>query len=156
MVKKSSVFFAITAGIAAYAVTKKVLSSDQSKVKAKLQEFKEESAETGVRYYNYARDFFNDEAAKPSFDGLKNKVVETASDLKNNEKINQAFSSLKSATADLRSELAAQKEAANAADEEETAEDEIIIDGRSAFGQAKAAADFEEDHPTETFFPHGE
>lgn len=87
---------------------------------------------------------------------MKNKVVETASDLKNNEKINQAFSSLKSATADLRSELAAQKEAANAADEEETAEDEIIIDGRSAFGQAKAAADFEEDHPTETFFPHGE
>ncbi|AUJ32556.1 MAG: hypothetical protein ABF483_09760 [Liquorilactobacillus nagelii] len=158
MVKKSSVFFAVTAGIAAYVVTKKVLQN-QENVKNKLQELKEDGTEAGVRYYQYAREFFNDETFKPSFEGFKQKVVDTASDLKNNEKINQAFASLKTATADLRSELTEQKRAAegeNSAEKTKSTEDEIVIDGRSAFGQAKAAADFEEDHPTETFFPHGE
>lgn len=165
MVKKSSVFFAVTAGIAAYVVTKKVLQN-QENVKNKLQELKEDGTEAGVRYYQYAREFFNDETFKPSFEtfkpsfeGFKQKVVDTASDLKNNEKINQAFASLKTATADLRSELTEQKRAAegeNLAEKTKSTEDEIVIDGRSAFGQAKAAADFEEDHPTETFFPHGE
>lgn len=48
MVKKSSVFFAITAGVAAYAVTKKVLSSDQSKVKAKLSKRKVRKQEFAI------------------------------------------------------------------------------------------------------------
>ncbi|WP_281164322.1 hypothetical protein [Liquorilactobacillus sicerae] len=155
MSKKTSLLFGLAAGIAAYTVTKKVLKEHRPEIKAKLQELKDNGTEVGLRYYDYAKDYLNNQVdVKTSFADLKERVLDAADSLKNNDKLQQAFTSLKDATDELKEELANQHQEQEELDGEN--DDEIVIDGRSAFGEAKAAADFEEDHPTETFFPHGE
>ena len=105
--------------------------------------------------YDYAKDYLNNQGnVQTSFADLKEKARDVADNLRNNDKLQQAFTSLKDATEELKEELVSQHLEQEKLDGEN--EDEIVIDGRSAFGEAKAAADFEEDHPTETFFPHGE
>lgn len=157
MSKKSSLLFGLAAGTAAYFVTKKVLKN-QPVFKQKIQELKADGTQAGLRYYGYAKDYFENVDVKSTFTDLKQKVTNTAENLKNNDKLNQAFTSLKEATDELKQELQARHDADQANDEDDEAndDDDIVIDGRSAFEEAKAAADFEEDHPTETFFPHGE
>jgi gas vesicle protein len=155
MSKKSSLLFGVAAGAAAYFVTKKVLKN-QPAVEKKVQELKANGTQVGLRYYDYAKDYFENVDVKSTVADLKQRVAGTAKSLKNNDKLNQAFTSLKTATDELKQELQAHHAAIEQANDDEVDDDDIVIDGRSAFEEAKAAADFEEDHPTETFFPHGE
>lgn len=155
MSKKTSLLFGLATGLVAYTLTKKVLKEHRPEIKAKLQELKDNGTEVGLRYYDYAKDYLNNQGnVQTSFADLKEKARDVADNLRNNDKLQQAFTSLKDATEELKEELVSQHQEQEELDGEN--EDEIVIDGRSAFGEAKAAADFEEDHPTETFFPHGE
>ncbi|KRM00561.1 hypothetical protein [Liquorilactobacillus satsumensis] len=159
MVKKTSLFAAVAVGAAAYFVTKKVFDKHQDEIREKVNEATNDSREAALRYYQYARDYFGDEEGlQGTFEDLKQKVVDKANDLKKGENFDQALSSLKEATAELKKQFKQEKEDLSetttdffeGADEQE---DEIVIDGRSAFGEAKEAAEFEKEHPTETFYP---
>ncbi|EJF01428.1 hypothetical protein [Liquorilactobacillus mali] len=150
MGRKLSVFTTLAVGTAAYFITKKVLSDHQEQIKEKVAQLTDEGRENAVRYYNHARDYVNEGYdLQDTLNELKQKVVDTAESLKNNDNVEQALSSLKEATSELKSQFNKEKNNEN----DDVVEDDIVIDGRSAFGEAKDAAEFEKDHPTEVFYP---
>ncbi|KRL05569.1 hypothetical protein [Liquorilactobacillus hordei] len=150
MGRKLSVFTTLAVGTAAYFITKKVLSDHQEQIKEKVAQIADEGRENAVRYYNHARDYVNEESGlQDTLNELKQKVADTAETFKSGDSVGQALSSLKEATTELRKQFDKEKDT----ESDDTVEDDIIIDGRSAFGEAKAAAEFEKDHPTEVFYP---
>ncbi|KRL03970.1 hypothetical protein [Liquorilactobacillus oeni] len=159
MVKKSSLFATAVVGVAAYYVTKKVFGAHKEEIRQKVNEATSDGREAAIRYYQYAKDYFEDEEGlQGTFEDLKKKVADKAQDFKNNENFEQALSSLKEATSELKEQFKKTKEdfsegADDSFNDESEQEDEIVIDGLSAFGEAKEAAEFEKDHPTETFYP---
>lgn len=146
MGKKLSVLTTLAIGTAAYFVTKKMLVEHQDQIKEKVAQFTDEGRETALRYYNHAKDYMNEESGlQDTLNDLKQKVVDKAEKFKGEDSVGQALSSLKEATSELKKQF-------DKKDEVEPEED-IVIDGRSAFGEAKDAAEFEKDHPTEIFYP---
>ncbi|MDN2454221.1 MAG: hypothetical protein ABF470_08775 [Liquorilactobacillus sp.] len=153
MGRKLSVFTTLAVGAAAYFITKKVLSDHQEQIKEKIAQMADEGRENAVRYYNHARDYVNEGYDfQDTLSGLKQKVADTAEDLKNGDNVGQALSSLKEATLELKKQFDKGKDNRD----DDVVEDDIVIDGRSAFGEAKDAAEFEKDHPTEVFYPKEE
>lgn len=137
------------AGVAA-AVTKKLTNEQKDKLAMKLDEAVLNGREKALKYNQYMQDYLEDKG----IDSLKDKVVSRADELKNDQAVKEAFSSLKQATADLKERLEATKGKFEDLAQEDSADDwndDIVIDGRSAFGEAK---DQPYERPTETFYPH--
>lgn len=136
---------------ATFLLSKKLTEERKEQIALKLDEVLLDSREKALKYDRYLRDFL--QANSPDFAPLKEKVLSTKEDLAENEKMTDAITSLKQATTELRERLKAAKD--ELADEtlDENLQDDIIIDGRSAFGEAKDVADFESEHPTEVFYP---
>ena len=89
-------------------------------------------------------------------DDLKDKIMTRADELKNEQAVQDALDSLKQATNDLKERLETTKDKFDDLVDEETPEDwndDIVIDGRSAFGEAKDQKEQTYEKPTETFYP---
>lgn len=131
---------------ASFLLSKKVTEEQREKIALKLDEALLDGREKALKYDRYLRDFL--QANSLDFAPLKDKVLAKTDALKENEKMTDAITSLKQATTELREHLRVAKE-----ELAEDMQDDIIIDGRSAFGEAKDVADFESEHPTEVFYP---
>lgn len=153
MGKKTAIAITLATGAAAYAATRYLLKDEnKDKVLDKVNDLTEEGRENALRYYRYAKEYFKeDNEFRDDLENLKQKFSERAKNLKSNENINKAFDSLKEATSDLKQQFEKEKVEYN----DLAPETDIVIDGRSAFGQAKQAAE-SEDEPTEVFYPKEE
>lgn len=136
---------------ASFLLSKKVTEEQREKIALKLDEVLLDGREKALKYDRYLRDFL--QANSLDFAPLKDKVLAKTDALKENEKMTDAITSLKQATTELRERLRVAKEELADEDLAEDMQDDIIIDGRSAFGEAKDVADFESEHPTEVFYP---
>lgn len=150
MGKKTALAVTLATGAAAYVATRYLLKSEhREKALDKFNDLTDNGREAALRYYHYAKEYFEDENEfRDDLESLKQKVSEKAKDLKSNENVNKAFDSLKEATSDLKQQFEKEK----VEYDDLAPETDIVIDGRSAFGQAKRAAESEEKQ-TEVFYP---
>ncbi|KRL37328.1 hypothetical protein [Liquorilactobacillus uvarum] len=153
MGKKTAIAVTLVTGAAAYGATRYLLKSEhREKVLNKFSALTDDGREAALKYYQFAKEYFKDENEfRDDLENLKQKFSETAKDLKSNENVNKAFDSLKEATSDLKQQFEKEK----VEYDDLAPETDIVIDGRSAFGQAKQAAE-SEDNPTEVFYPKEE
>ncbi|KRL02709.1 hypothetical protein [Liquorilactobacillus capillatus] len=151
MGKKTAIAITLTTGVAAYFATRYLLKDKhREEMIAKANNLADEGSEKALKYYRYAKDYFEDKNEFGcEFENLKQKFSKKAQDLKDNDNVNKAFDSLKDATSDLKKQF----EKAKVDYDDLAPETDIVIDGRSAFGQAKQAAETEGDQPTEVFYP---
>lgn len=148
------------AATTAFVVSKKLTEEQKDRMAMKVDELLLDSRDTLLKYERYTREFLNDVSnnvdVEEEMGNLKAKINGTAEQLREGQLVNEALDSLKKATNDLKDYLVQTKEEiATAKDtlEAQSLQDDIVIDGKSAFGEAKATAEFESDHPTETFYP---
>ncbi|MCP0886280.1 hypothetical protein LB941_02875 [Ligilactobacillus sp. WILCCON 0076] len=139
---------------ATFYVSKKLTEEQRDKIALKLDEAILDGREATLKYDRYLHEFMH--ANQLELSPLKDKFLEKKDAITENEAVNDAMTSLKQATSELRARLKeASKELSEGTLDEnnENLQDDIVIDGRSAFGEAKDVADFESEHPTETFYP---
>ncbi|MDE6375693.1 MAG: hypothetical protein K2L20_00735, partial [Ligilactobacillus sp.] len=108
-----------------------------------------------LKYNQYLQQFLEENGV----DDLKEKVVSRADEFKNEQAVQDALASLKQATSDLKERLENTKDKFDDLAEDEASKDwndDIVIDGRSAFGEAKDKKDRPYEKPTETFYPHND
>ncbi|WP_178198321.1 hypothetical protein [Ligilactobacillus sp. Marseille-Q7487] len=148
------------ASAVAFIASMKLTEEQKDKIAMKVDEMLLDGRDTILKYDRYARNFFNEMTAgvdvEEEMGNLKTKLSDKADELREGQVVSEALTSLKKATADLKDYITQTKEDIDAVkDSAEIAQmqDDIVIDGRSAFGEAKATAEFESDHPTETFYP---
>ena len=158
--KKTFLFGLGVAGVAAFVTSMKLTEEQKDKIAMKVDEMLLNGRDTVLKYDRYARNFFNEVTEDLDIDVkvgvIKDKVNKKTDDLKEGQVVNEALNSLKKATTDLKEYLTQAKDEIQSVVEEnqlQQLQDDIVIDGRSAFGEAKATAEFESDHPTETFYP---
>ena len=145
---------ALVAGAsAAYVASKKLTNEQKDKLAMKVDETVLNGREKALQYNKYLQDFLEEK----NVDGLKEKVLDRADEIKNEKAVQDALSSLKKATADIKDRLENTKDKFEDLADESTPEDwndDIVIDGRSAFGEAKDNEGNTYERPTETFYPH--
>ncbi|ETA74017.1 hypothetical protein [Ligilactobacillus equi] len=140
----------------AFAISKTLTEERREKIAIKVDQMILDGREKALKYDRYLHDFLREN--QEGFQPMKERVFQTADSLKNNDVVNEALDSLKQATSDLKERLASSREKIEneefLAEDEAEADTDIVIDNRSAFSEAKESADFEFEHPTETFYPH--
>lgn len=140
---------------AAFAISKTLTEERREKIAIKVDQMILDGREKALKYDRYLHDFLQEN--QEGFQPMKERVFQTADSLKNNDVVNEALDSLKQATSDLKERLASSVEKIEneeiLAEDEAEADTDIVIDNRSAFSEAKESADFEFEHPTETFYP---
>ena len=146
----------LAAGASAALVASKKLTADQKdKLAMKVDETVLNGREKALKYNQYLQQFLEENGV----DDLKEKVVSRADEFKNEQAVQDALASLKQATSDLKERLENTKDKFDDLAEDEASKDwndDIVIDGRSAFGEAKAKKDQPYEKPTETFYPHND
>ena len=136
----------------AFVAAKTLTEERREKLAIKVDEMMLDGREKALKYDRYFRDFLaeNQEGLQP----MKDRLVKTADDLRENEAVVEALNSLKQATSDLKEKLTQANVTKEEDQEVSEPETDIIIDNTSAFGKAKESSDFEFEHPTEVFYPH--
>lgn len=140
---------------ACFLISKKLTDEQKDKIAMKVDEMVLNGRDTALKYDQYARQFIEDN----DLGVLKDKVVQKAQSFSSDQNVSEALDSLKKATRDLKEHLEAAGQDLKAYHEfdEDTLddEDEIVINHNdaSAFSEVKKEAEFEKDHPTETFYP---
>ena len=144
---------AVVAGAGvAYAASKKLTSEQKDKLAMKVDEAVLNGREKALKYNDYLQQFLEENG----IDDLKDKIMTRADELKNEHAVQDALDSLNQATNDLKERLETTKDKFDDLVDEETPEDwndDIVIDGRSAFGEAKDQKEQTYEKPTETFYP---
>lgn len=165
MSKKLWLATGVGAGVAAFLAAKKLVQTDRKELAEKIDELLLQRRQRALEYHKYFKDY----VAQKDFPTQKvtdvtDRIVDSVEALKSNEQVAHTVASLKSVSTDVTNaaKVATTKVKTTVNDalgqsstkvDQPASEQDIVVDGRSAFGAAKEAAEFESDHPTETFFP---
>lgn len=167
MSKKFLVSLGLGAAATAVALTK-LDDATKQKLAEKFDKKMLKARKRALEYRKYFKDFVaKQDLSADKLNNLTQKVTNQVENLAKNERVMDTVTSVKEVSHKAAKTAYATKQ--TVANQIEAAlqtkvskievpaaqkdTHDIVLDGRSAFGVAKAAADFESEHPTETFFP---